>query len=143
MCSGHSMDLLALSSAILPAIITTLRFGANSVWATVFGRLLCIVLGNIRAIQSLRTSLRFDLRAFSASISPDQSSLRTKSTACSVGFEITVASSFQAFRNVSHAALFRLVSAILNLYNQVSALQPLHSCVQAVCASTLCGFVCP
>jgi hypothetical protein len=32
---------------ILPAIITTLRSGANSVWATVFGRLLSIVCGNI------------------------------------------------------------------------------------------------
>ena len=35
-CSSHCMDLLALPAAILPAIITTLRFGANSVWATVF-----------------------------------------------------------------------------------------------------------
>jgi hypothetical protein len=32
---------------ILPAIITTLRSGANSAWATVFGRLLSIVCGNI------------------------------------------------------------------------------------------------
>jgi hypothetical protein len=32
---------------ILPTIITTLRSGANSVWATVFGRLLSIACGNI------------------------------------------------------------------------------------------------
>jgi hypothetical protein len=47
-CSGHRMDLLALSStSILPTAITTPRSGAHSVWATVFGRLLSIVDGNI------------------------------------------------------------------------------------------------
>jgi hypothetical protein len=36
-CSGHRMDLLALSStSILPTAITTPRSGAHSVWATVF-----------------------------------------------------------------------------------------------------------
>ena len=48
-CSGHRMDLLALSSTttIMPTTITTPRSGAHSAWATVFGRLLSIVDGNI------------------------------------------------------------------------------------------------
>ena len=106
---------------ILPAIITTLRSGVNSVWATVFGRLLSIACGNIVPFKVREPAFAGFLSICSRAASFDPqirffSLIRSDSGTVRICFE-----------------LFR---ELLNLYNQVLRSSPLHSCVRALCAAT-------
>jgi hypothetical protein len=144
-CSSPSIDLLAFPSAILPAIITTLRFGAHSVRAINFGRFPSVV----RGIKILRFSIRIDLRASSASIcrakilcgSNSRHALRDLIPLSLLHF---TRSEIRAVRRC-----FELSSAVLNLYEQVSALQP--PALAFLCAGivrnysswVICPLLCP
>jgi hypothetical protein len=111
---------------ILPAIFTTLHSGVNSVWATVFGRLLSIACGNI---------VPFKVRepAFAGFLS-----------ICSCASSLIRRSEFQphTIRFLHRSNLFRVISGALEfIQSSFSAHVPcILVCVLCVRLPT-CGFL--
>ena len=111
---------------ILPAIITTLRSGVNSVWATVFGRLPSIACGNIVPFKVREPAFAGFLSICSRAASFDPQ-IRLchliRSDSCTARF------------------CFELFRELLSLYNQVSPLKsPAFLCASFVCGYPLVGF---
>jgi hypothetical protein len=111
---------------ILPAIFTTLRSGVNSVWATVFGRLLSIACGNIVPFKVREPAFAGVLCICSRAASFDpliRSFHLIRSDSC------TVRICLELFRE------------LLSLYNQVSPLKsPAFLCASFVRGYPLVGF---
>jgi hypothetical protein len=133
------IDLLALPAAILPAIDETFRFWSSKRSDHRFlGRFQSILRANTLCHSNFVIQPSHRFACFIISNLTDQNSLQIKIPARSAGFDLTVAYFSTSDRK---SELFGVVSSYsvrsLNLYKQISALQPLHSCVPASCCGSL------